>query len=59
MMVSQNLADLIYEPQIRIWSEFGFIFHDFESYRQNMENLRSIFHVYNHNINLDGFFSML
>jgi len=27
-MVSQNLADLIHEPQFRIWFEFGFIFHD-------------------------------
>ena len=59
MMVSQDLADLIDKPQIRIWSEFGFIFHDFESYRHNMEHSRSIFHVYNHNINLDGLFSML
>jgi len=59
MMVSQNLADLIYEPQIRIWFEFGFIFHNIDSYRQNMEKSRSFFHVYNHNITLDGFFSML
>jgi hypothetical protein len=30
VMVSQNLADLIHEPQFRIWSEFGLIFHDIE-----------------------------
>ncbi len=28
VMVSQNLADLIHEPQFRIWFEFGLIFHD-------------------------------
>jgi len=59
MMVSQNLADLIHEPQIRIWFEFGFIFHNIDSYRQNMENSRNIFHIFNRNITLDGFFSML
>jgi len=59
MMVSQNLPHLIHEPQIRIWFEFGFIFHDFEPYRQNMENPRIIFHVFTRNMNLDGIFSMI
>ena len=59
MMVSQNLADLIHEPQFRIWLEFGFISHDFEPHRQNMEKSRSIFHVLGRNIILDGYFSML
>jgi hypothetical protein len=30
VMVSQNLADLIHEPQFRIKFEFGLIFHDIE-----------------------------
>jgi hypothetical protein len=28
VMVSQNLVDLIHEPQFRIWFEFELIFHD-------------------------------
>ena len=32
VMVSQNLPDLIHEPQFLIWFEFGLIIHDIEQY---------------------------
>ena len=42
-MVSQNLADLINEQQLRIWFESELIFHDIKQKKQNMEKSMAIF----------------
>jgi len=44
-MVYQNPADLIHEPQFRIWFEFGLIFHDIKQQKQKMEKSRMIFQL--------------